>query len=606
MPIYTKDSLEKLRQRVDIVEVLSSHIELKKTGAAYKALCPFHDEKSPSFTVQKGDTHYHCFGCGAHGDAIQFLMTHQKLSFHESVETLAQKFSIPLEVVEGGEEYKGPSKSMLKEALELASQFYHFYLMHTAEGHQVLKYLYARGLDLTFIKHFMIGLAPKEEGFFRKYMHSKFVSDEIMIEAGLLSLTSSQRKREFFNERVTFPIYSSAGSVIGFSARKYVDSTFGGKYINTPETPLFKKSRVLFGLNYCKRRIAKEQKAIIVEGQIDALRLIQEGFNITVAGQGTAFGEGHVKELINLGISQVYLALDSDNAGREAVCKIGDLFQKEGIEVYVVNLPEGSDPDSFLIKNGPEKFLKLLGESKDYLTHIVEYHSRNKDLNSPAVKNQLMHDLIHQIRRWDHPLVVHESLRKLALLMRVPENMIGVGQEHVPNIYIKKQASVGLQTIDPDRILESDLLRWLLLMGGTLPWLVEIARTNLKESDFYVSVCRHIYKTFMENTNSNHTCDLLELVAHLDDAEGQLVLADLLMKKIDKDHAEKHFIETVQKILNRNWMQLREEIKMKIQSGQCSEDEVYALVKQFDDLKRAPPIIQASEKPKNFSSLESI
>ncbi|MEC7839300.1 MAG: DNA primase [Chlamydiota bacterium] len=597
MPIYSKDSLEALRQRVDIIEVLDSHLELKKAGAAYKALCPFHDEKTPSFTVQRGDTHYHCFGCGAHGDAIQFLMTYLKMSFHEAVESLAQKFNVTLEAVEGSDEPRGPAKAKLKEALDLAANFYHFYLLSTEEGHEVLKYLYARGLDLTFIKTFKVGLAPAKEGMTRSYLHSKRVSDEVMIEAGIMSVTSTGRKREFFNERITFPIYAASGHVIGFSARKYKDSTFGGKYINTSETPLFKKSRVLFGLNHSRRRIAKERKAIIVEGQIDALRLIQAGLNITVAGQGTAFGEGHVKELLNLGVTQVYLALDCDNAGKEAACKIGDLFQKQGVEVYITALPEGSDPDTFLNKEGPEAFLTLLQESEDYLTYIVNYHSRGRDMSSPAVKNEMIQQFIKQIRRWDHPLMVHESLRKLAHLTHVPENIVGVGQDHVPNVFIKKQASIGLQTVDPDRILESDLLRWLLLLGGSMPWFVDIARANILPEEFTVTVCRHIYHTFMENTTKEHTCNLLDLVSNLDDAEGQLVLAELLQKKIDKEKAEAHFLDTIQKILNRNWMDRREKIKMKIQSGQCSDDEVLELVKQFDELKREPPkvITESSE-----------
>lgn len=594
MPIYRKESLETLRQRVDLVDVLESHIELKRAGSAYKALCPFHDEKSPSFMIQKGDTHYHCFGCGAHGDAIQFLMNYQKLSFHDAVESLAQKFGVHLEVVEGDAEPKGPSKAKLKEALDLAVQFYHYILLHTDEGHEALHYLFSRGIDLDFIRHFKIGLSPQREGAFRKVLHAKYVSDEIMEEAGLMSTTSQGRKREFFNERIMFPIHNATGAVIGFSGRKYKEGTFGGKYINTSETSLFKKSRVLFGLNYCRRRISKEKKAIIVEGQVDALRLIKEGFNITVAGQGTAFGEGHVKELLNLGVEQVYLALDSDGAGIEASCKIGNLFQKEGVEVLVVSMPKGSDPDSFLAENGPEAFLKLLSESVDYLTFLVDYHSKNLNMNSPAAKNQLVSQISQQIRQWDHPLMVHESLRKLAQLTHVPENIVGVGQEHVPNMYIKKQASVGLQAVDPDRVLEADLLRWLLLMGASVPAMVETARKNLDPEAFHVTVCRHIYQTFMDNTNKEHTCDLLELISNMDDVEGQIVLAELLQKKVNKEKAQEYFIETIQRILNRNWMEKREDIKMKIQSGRCSDNEVLALVKEFDVLKKAAPQVTLS------------
>jgi DNA primase len=597
MPIYKKESLESLRQRVDIVEVLSSHIELKPAGATYKALCPFHDEKTPSFVLNRGDSHYHCFGCGAHGDAIQFLMNYQKMSFTEAVESLAQKFGVHLEVIEGSEKPRGPATAKLKEALDIAARFYHFALLHTPEGHQALNYLYQRGLDLDFIRHFMIGLAPKGRGVFRKFMHSKFVSDEVMCEAGLLVKRDGKNVRDFFYDRITFPIHAPGNYVIGFSARKYKEDTFGGKYVNTPETPLFKKSRVLFGLNYCRRRIAKERKAIVVEGQVDALRLIQCGFNITVAGQGTAFGDGHVRELINLGVHQVYLALDSDNAGLEAASKIGNLFQKEGIDVFVTTLPAGSDPDSYLSQYGPEAMTELLGKSEDYLTFMVNYYSRNNDMQSPAAKNQMVQTLIQQIRQWDHPLMVHESLRKLAHLTHVPENIVGVGREHVPNMYIKKQASVGLQSIDPDRILESDLLRWLLLVGGSLPWLVEVARENLPAEEFHVRVCRDIYQAFMENTNKEHTCDLLQLASVLDDAEGQLVLGELLQKKVNKDKAEEFFIETVQKILNRNWMEKREEIKIKIHSGKYEDAAVLELVKQFDELKREPPkvIIEKSE-----------
>lgn len=594
MPIYRKESLESLRQKVNLVEVMSSYIDLKGAGASYKALCPFHDEKTPSLMVQKGDTHYHCFGCGAHGDAIQFLMAYQKLSFYEAVESLAQRYGVHLEVVEGSGESKGPEKAKLKEALEHACQFYRFILLHTPEGHEALQYLYSRGLDLDFINHFSVGLAPKQPGLFRKMMHKKYIKDEILLEAGLIAKNQNDQYRDFFYDRITFPIHSATGAVIGFSARKYKEDTFGGKYVNTPETPLFKKSQVLFGLHLSRKKIAKVRKAIIVEGQVDALRLIQAGFNITVAGQGTAFGEGHVKELLHLGVEQVYLALDNDNAGQEATYKIGNLFQKEGVGVSVVSLPEGSDPDSFLNEMGPQAFLDLLETSIDYLTFLVKYHSKETNLDSPAAKNQLVQTISKQIRQWEHPLMVHESLRKLAQLTHVPEEIIGVGQDHLQNIYIKKQASIGVQTIDPDRILESDFLRWLLLLGGSFPWFIELASLNIQSRDLHVTVCREIYQTFMENSDSEHTCDLLQLVSTLDDAEGQLVLAELLQKKVNKEKAEEGFRESIKKILVRNWMEKREEIKLKIQSGRCSEEEVTELVKEFDALKRVPPELVTS------------
>lgn len=591
MPLYSKDSLETLRQRIDLVEVLSRHVDLKRSGAAFKGLCPFHDEKTPSFTIQKGDTHYHCFGCGAHGDAIQFLMNFQKMSFSDAVESLAERFHVHLEVIEQTAEQKGPSKALLKEALEHACRAFHFALLHTEEGHAALHYLYSRGIDLAFIQHFQIGLAPKQQGFLQAILQDKKIPQELQIAAGLVSLTSDGRMRDFFSDRITFPIRDATGAVIGFSARKYKEETFGGKYVNTPETPLFKKSRVLFGLNYCRKRIAKERQALIVEGQIDALRLIYTGFNFTVAGQGTAFGEGHVRELLNLGVNQVYLCLDSDLAGQEATQKIGNLFQKQGVDVKVVPLPEGHDPDSYLREHGTEGMIKLLEASSDYISFLVQHQSRYLNMNSPAGKTELVKTISKQIREWDNALMVHESLRKLAQLTHVPEEMIGVGQEHIPNVYIKKSASIGQMVVDADRILETDFLRWLLLMGDTQPQLVELARQHLPIEALRSDLCRQIYETFLNHFDQKRPCDFLSLVIDVEDSEAQVLLAELMQKKINRDRSEQHLVETIQKMLERNWMEKREEIRRKIQSGQCSDEEALQLAKEFDQLKRNPPKI---------------
>ena len=590
MGTFSRESLELLRSRVDLVEVLSPYLKLQRAGAAYKALCPFHDEKSPSFVIQRGDSHYHCFGCGAHGDAIQFLMTHLRMSFLEAVENLAEKFHVQLEEVEGDNKPKGPPKAALKDALERACRFYQFALLHTLEGHAALDYLYSRGIDLDFINTFQIGLAPRAPGLFLKVMWEQKVSNAVLEEAGLFS-----KGREFFSDRITIPIRDAAGSVIGFSARKYRPDTFGGKYINTSETPLFKKSKVLFGLSFSRKTIAKDRRALIVEGQIDALRLIYSGFNWTVAGQGTAFGEEQAKELIHLGVRHVYLALDGDSAGQEAAVKIGNIFQKEGIEVFVVHLPDKTDPDVILQEKGPEEWQKRLDESVDYLTFLVAHLSKTFDMNSPAGKNQLVQSIAKKIREWDHPLMVHESLRKLARLTHTPDSIIGAPEETVPQIFIKRSASVTFSEIDPDRILEADLLRWLFLMGESTPELIAIAETNLKPGHFRVPAGRALFEKYLAATRENKPRDLLSLAIDLEKAEQQLFMAEILQKKVNREKAHPCFIETVQKMLERHWMQEREEIKLKIYSGKCSESEVLELARKFDEIKKARPQVTLPE-----------
>lgn len=584
MGTFSRESLELLRSRIDLVEVLSPYVKLQRSGASYKGLCPFHEEKTPSLIIQRGDSHYHCFGCGAHGDAIQFLMTHLRMSFLEAVENLAERFHVQLEEVENDNRPKGPPKAAIKDALERACQFYQFYLLHTLEGHAALDYLYSRGITLDFINTFQLGLAPKIPQLFLKSMWEQKISNAILEEAGLYT-----KGREFFSDRITIPIRDAVGAVIGFSARKYKTDTFGGKYINTPETVLFKKSKVLFGLSFSRKAIAKDRRALIVEGQIDALRLIYSGFNWTVAGQGTAFGEEQARELIHLGVRQVYLALDGDTAGQEAAVKIGNIFQKEGIEAFVVQLPEKCDPDVMLQEKGPEEWQKRVEASVDYLTFLVAHMSKTINMNSPAGKNELVQSIAKRIREWDHPLMVHESLRKLARLTQTPEAIIGAPEQNVPQVHIKRSASVTFTEIDPDRILEADLLRWLFLMAESLPKLVAIAEANLKPEHFRVAAGRSLFEKYLAAAKENKPRDLLTLAIDLEQAEQQLFMAEILQKRVNRERAVPCFVETVQRILERHWMHSREEIKLKIYSGTCSEEEVLELARQFDQIKKARP-----------------
>lgn len=580
MPLYKEESLDLLRNKIDLIELISSYVPLKRVGSTYKALCPFHEEKTPSFQVQTGDNHYHCFGCSAHGDAIAFLMNHLKMNFVEAVELLADRFGVTLEKTEIEGKKKGPDRSKLKEALELATRFYHTLLLHTQEGHKALHYLYSRGIDLPFIRFFHIGFAPAEKTALLTLARCEGISSEILQLAGLIT----ENGKDFFHERIVFPITDPFGAVIGFSARKYKEDTFGGKYINTPETPLFKKSHVLFGLSYCRRRIAKERRAIIVEGQLDALRLIYSGCDLAVAAQGTAFGEGHVKILADLGVNHIFLAMDGDPAGKAAALKIGNLFQKKGLGVSTLSLPEGSDPDQFIKNHGIDAFLQLMETPKDYLTFAVEESSSKIDLKNPAQKNELVQTLVKQVRTWEEPVMVHESLRKIAQLTSVPEAIVGVGTSPKPR-FIKRIGLAGKHEVDPDRVLETDLLRWLLLHPEER--LFSIAKLNIASDLFRNSICQRIFSKLMEEGPR----DLISMGSALENEDEQKLLSEIVQKKINPDRAEEGLIEVIHRLLIRKWMEEREAIKGKIQSGTCSEEEVLHLAKAFDEIKKNQPTV---------------
>ncbi len=573
MPMFSKESLVSLKEKVDLVEVVSSYVQVKKAGKSFKICCPFHNEKTPSFVLERGDDHYHCYGCGAHGDAISFLVNFLKVSFVEAVEMLAEKFNVSLQYEEGE---KREDLSPLKTAMEEACKLFQFHLMHTEEGKVALDYLYQRGIDLEFIELFKVGLAPRDPAVTMGFFKEKKMKLETLQRAGLVR--EGRGNFPFFSERITFPIMDVQGNVIGFSARKFLDKTTGGKYINTPETPLFKKSRVLFGLNYSRKEITKQRRVLVVEGQIDALRLIQEGLNLTVAGQGTAFGEEHVEVLKKLGIREAFLAFDGDNAGFDAAVKVGNLFQKEGIEVFILEFRDGEDPDSVIRNEGIKGFLEYLNKPKGYIPFLVEMLSKGSNINTPAGKNELVERAKGFLAEWKFPLMIYEAERKIAACLQVPEAMI---QQKI--VFIKEAKKEVL--VNPEQVLETDLLRWLVLSKEEL---LPIVQKNLSPIDFIDPATRKLYGHLCDLFSRQVPFDLLTLAEY-----GDEFLLDLIIKKkTQMERASVGVRESIRKILERNWMMKREAIKTKIELGKYEEAKMLELAKEFDVLTKTPPKVE--------------
>lgn len=587
MSLFTTESLETLRQRVDLVDFLSSHMELKRSGATYKGLCPFHDEKSPSFMVRQGDKHYHCFGCGAHGDAITFLMERLHMTFTEAVESLASKYGVSLHRAQAGDERVDQKRKQLRQALRDAAHFYHHALLHLAEAADALHYLFERGITWDFIRRFGLGFASASKGF-GAVMDRLGHSTNVLKEAGLIG----SRGSDFFIDRILFPIRDASGNVVAFSGRRYREGASGGKYINTPETPLFHKSDLLFGLYESRRRIARERRALLVEGQLDCLRLIDSGLDFAVAPLGTAFGEGHVQLLVQLGVRNVVIAFDGDGAGREAAAKAGDLLLKQGIGVSVAALPEGADPDSLVLERGPEAALQLFDEGRDYVTFLVEHLGGQIDATSPAGKGELARDVTRRIREWTDPVIVHESLRCLARLLDIPEEMVGVGQRPLsPTLQLASTGRISETTSGntTEDALEADILRWLVLLGDQKPEIVSLAREHLHAEAFQSAAYREIFKCYMALAEAGEERDLMALAIRFGEGNAQETLAQILKRRVNKDRVESLYCEALQRLLERNWMFKREQIRHQIQGGTLADDQVMALIREFDVLKEKRP-----------------
>ncbi len=368
-------SIESLKNSIDIVDVIGSYIELRKAGANYKANCPFHGEKTPSFVVSPSKQIYHCFGCGVGGDSIKFVMELEKLSYPEAIEKLASMHNFSLTYTKGSSDY-----SDAKRVLEAVGQWYVKNLNHNETA---MKYLLDRGISQNSIETFEIGYVPSGQ----EVMH--FLQRALLplpkaAEAGIIA--QNENGSGYYArlvERITFPIYSTSGSLVGFGGRTITNHP--AKYINSPQTKLFNKSRLLYGYHLAKESIYKHKKIIVCEGYLDVVMFHQAGFKEAVAGMGTALTPEHLP-LLRKGEPKVILAYDGDKAGVAAALKAAQMLSVAGFDGGVVLFPDGQDPADLIAKGQSDTVAKLLREAKPLIPFVLEQIVSMYNLNDPRAK----------------------------------------------------------------------------------------------------------------------------------------------------------------------------------------------------------------------------
>src|SRR5919204_1610109 len=334
-------SVERVKAAMEILPLVEDVVRLRKSGSTYKGLCPFHDEKTPSFTVSPGRGTFKCFGCGEGGDAITFVEKIENVDFIGAIEALARRFGIELEYEELSPEAERARRrrERLFQLLTRATDFYERMLWDSETGGFAREYLASRGLDEAVCRRFRLGYAPGGATLTRRAIQEGFAREELL--AGGLA---NRRGNDYFARRLVFPLADARGSVRGFQARKlHVDDPLHTKYVNSPESDLFKKGDLLYGLDSARQAIAKQDRAVVVEGNTDVLALRQAGFEPVVASMGTALTERQLRELGRL-TKRLYLCFDADAAGAEATLRGMELAIARGFEVYVVPLEPGRDP----------------------------------------------------------------------------------------------------------------------------------------------------------------------------------------------------------------------------------------------------------------------
>ncbi len=507
-------SVEAVKAAAEILPIVEDAVRLRKSGGTYKGLCPFHQERTPSFTVSLARGTFKCFGCGEGGDAISFVEKHENLDFVGAIEYLAQRFGIELEYEESSpeEEQRRRRRERIGKLLERAATFYERVLWESDGGAPAREYLASRGLGEEACRQFRLGYAPGGATLARRALQEGYTRDELLA-AGL----GNRRGNDYFQRRIVFPLADARGGVRGFQARKlHDDDPLQAKYVNSPESDHFHKGHLLYGLDTGRQAIAKEDRAVVVEGNTDVIALRQAAFLPVVASMGTALTEQQLKELARL-TKRLYLCFDADAAGQEATLRGMELAVREGFTVKVVSLPAGSDP-----ADDPAAFEEHLASPVGYPVHRVRLeHARAADRESAfAAIRAFLTSLPDSPERQD-------ALRLAADLLDLPpETQAGLaparGSSHAAGV-------VSPRLLDAGKRLERSALAGVAAHASLLPILGELGPEHF-DDELHRRACAHLLG--QEPADGDLTPLLAELYALADEQDITVETAEQLLLRL--------------------------------------------------------------------------
>jgi len=503
-----EELLDRIRGSQDIVEVISRHLSLKKSGQNYVGICPFHSEKTPSFIVSPVKQLFHCFGCGTGGNVITFLMKYEKMPFIDTVKRLAGDAGIRIADNWAESSDKDKKKKGLIEANKLAAEFYHNILIKSKEGEIARTYLSERGISLEMLERFNIGYSLNSWDKAYEYLGKKGIAKEVLAEAGIIvPKGKGEGYYDRFRGRVMLPIYDRYKMLVGFGGRVMDDTT--PKYMNSPETPLFSKRQLLYGLDLAQNYIRESGYAIIVEGYMDVIVAHQAGIQNVVGTLGTALTENHLRSLSRL-TSEVILTFDSDTAGINAARRSVELFLNSEINAKVLLLPAGEDPDSYIRKLGKTSFAELLKSAKGIvefeIDRIIEKWSNMNQSESIDARVQVAGECLTLIRKINNRIEQDYYLKKIAGEIRTSEEVLRsellrrsrlTGKLPVTARGDKTKESGGIKN-KPG--VEEEIL-FLILKDLRLR---KIAGGKLTEEDFYDSRLRDAWRYLLNSDKELH------------------------------------------------------------------------------------------------------
>ena len=420
---FPQSFIDDLRMQADIVQVVQEYVSLKKVGATYKGLCPFHSEKTPSFHVNRDKGFFHCFGCSVGGDVFKFLELQEKMGFQDAVRHLASKFGIPVPEQAGGRESHADAaeREALLKVHERAAEYFKAQLAAPI-GRKAQQLLNSRGITADTIKKLAMGYAPPAYEGLKSTLIKEGFALPLLVRSGLAVERDNGHTIDRFRGRLMIPIARDSGSIVAFGGRA-MDADQQPKYLNSPETTIYTKGRTLYGLHLTKKDIARLGYAVMVEGYFDFAQLVQAGVTPVVASSGTALTLAQA-QLLRRFTSKIILSFDPDAAGQGAAARSCELLVQEGFEVNVAILPSGQDPDSFVQKHGREEYMKLLKTSRPYLEYLLDRSAAVHDLNNDEGRRQFLTAMLAVAARIPDPAARDQFGDRLAHKARITEEVV--------------------------------------------------------------------------------------------------------------------------------------------------------------------------------------
>ncbi|MBZ5749776.1 DNA primase [Metabacillus rhizolycopersici] len=576
--------IEKIQRTSDIVDVISEYVQLKKQGRNYFGLCPFHGEKSPSFSVSADKQIFHCFGCGAGGNVFSFLMQHEGYTFIEAAQHLADKENIELPTLAPSEKTTSVSKDTEKmiAAHELLKKFYHHLLVNTKEGQHAFDYLLNRGFTKEVIDEFEIGYALDSWDFIAKFLVKRGYDASLMEEAGLLvKKNNSDDYFDRFRNRIMFPIMDHHGMTIAFSGRVLGDEK--PKYLNSPETKIFNKSKLLYNFHRARVHIRKNQQVILFEGFADVISSTRSGVEQAIATMGTSLTEDQAK-IIRRNVSEVTICYDSDSAGIEATIRASKILKDAGCKVKVAMIPDGLDPDDYIKKFGSEKFKNdVIGESVSLMTFKMNYFRRGKNLQNEGERLQFIENVITELSKLENAvekeIFLNQLSKEFELSMEVLKEQLHqkekksqhqqVPQQDKSDLQHRKRAPIQSKRLLPafhtaERMLIGHMLRSKDFAEKVLDRLG--LQFNIEE---HKAIATYLYGYYEEGNEEN----VSSFLSKLPSPELQHIVSNIAMISLNTEVSEQEISDYIKQVLNHQKMLMIKE--KEVEKNEAERNKLY-------------------------------